>query len=112
MWNELPALSDVAAASLAVGVLFLARFALALRRLRADSGLRGGGMRHAWGVRFAGSFGTEHEPERRHAARQLGIGLVFLSIAVALYGWLVSVSVLRPILAEGGLVALGRRIVT
>ncbi len=107
MRNELPALADLAAAALTVGVLFVARFAFALRRLRMGGEGPGGTIRNAWGVRTAGYFGDDREPERRHASRQLTIGFAFLAVALALYGWLVSASVLEPFLAQGGLACLG-----
>lgn len=89
MSNQLPALADVAAAALAVGLLFCLRFALALRRLRAQSGRTGGNVGNAWGTREATHFGVEREPERRHALRQLSVGSALLVVALLLYGWLV-----------------------
>lgn len=88
MSSELPALADVAAAALAVGLLFCARFALALRRLRSEAGDTGGSARNLWNVREAGRFGADREPERRHALRQGIMGLAFLAAALLVYGWL------------------------
>lgn len=103
MPDALPSISDIAAAALAIGLLFLARFALALRRLRVEGRPYGGSVGDLWGSRRVDFFGAEREPERRHAVRQFGLGIVFLAVALALYGWLVSSSVLLPFLMQAHL---------
>lgn len=85
---EFPPLSDIATAFVFVGALFLLRFILAVRRLRGDSGQRGPFLAAMAQARIMGSFGDEHEPERRHALRQIYIGFVFLVLGFALLFWL------------------------
>lgn len=86
---EMPAPVDILAAAASVGLLFLVRFALALRRIRGEpsSGWRHGTQ--AWrAVTRPMGYGAALEPNRRHAARQLYVGLFCLSLAAILGAWL------------------------
>ena len=85
---EFPPLSDIAAAFVFVGALFLLRFILALGRLRGESGQTGPFLSEIARARSMGGFGDEHEPEPRHALRQIYIGLIFLALGLALFAWL------------------------
>ncbi|WP_427023403.1 hypothetical protein ACP4J4_12675 [Aureimonas ureilytica] len=92
---DLPPLSDIATAFVFVGALFVLRFLLALRRLRSETGARAGfALSDFARTRRANAFGAEHEPERRHAVRQLYTGLAFLALGVGLFGWLLAASLL------------------
>lgn len=82
---EFPPLSDIATGFVFVGALFLLRFILALRRLRGESGQTGPFLSEMSRARSMGGFGEEHEPERRHAVRQVYIGLIFLTLGLALF---------------------------
>ncbi|WP_136625043.1 hypothetical protein [Aureimonas flava] len=86
---ETPAPTDVLAAVLAVGILFLLRFALALRRMRHELGAQRRDPVPAWrDVTRPMSFGAAMEPNRRHAVRQLVTGLFLLALAAVLGAWL------------------------
>ena len=101
---ELPPLSDIATALVFVGALFVLRFLLALRRLRTESGAKAGfALSDFVQVRWPDAFGPDHEPERRHAARQLFVGLTFLVLGVGLFGWLLALSLLGLAGPRGGL---------
>ena len=85
--SQLPSSDDILLASVLVGALFLVRFALTLRRLRA-------GRASAEPIREAArratvplGFGEEAEPDRRHAVRQLTVGLFFLALGILLAVW-------------------------
>ncbi|WP_416355444.1 hypothetical protein ACLNGM_14380 [Aureimonas phyllosphaerae] len=86
---ETPAPTDLLAAAFAVGVLFLVRFVLALRRIRLELGARWPSEPQAWrGATRPLAFGEAMEPDRRHAMRQLGVGMVCLALAAILALWL------------------------
>ncbi|WP_279479848.1 hypothetical protein [Aureimonas sp. SK2] len=86
---DMPAPTDVLAAAFMVGVLFLVRFALALRRIRSEPGATWQGGVEAWrDVTRPQSYGAAQEPNRRHAARQLYLGLFFLALSAILGMWL------------------------
>lgn len=86
---ETPAPTDLLAAAFAVGVLFLVRFVLALRRIRRELGARWPSEPQAWrGVTRPLAFGEAMEPDRRHAMRQLVVGMFCLALAAILALWL------------------------
>lgn len=85
---EFPPLSDIATAFVFVGLLFFLRFILAVRRLRGESRQAEPFLAAMAHVRIAGSFGDEYEPERRHALRQIYIGVVFWVVGFALLFWI------------------------
>lgn len=86
---DTPAPTDLLAAAFAVGILFLIRFALSLRRIRGELGDRWPSEPQAWrGVTRLHAFGEAMEPNRRHAVRQLGVGLFFVALAAILGLWL------------------------
>ncbi|MEF2072747.1 hypothetical protein [Consotaella aegiceratis] len=82
---ETPSPDSVATLCLVLGLLFLLRCGLVLRRLMD------GGQKHGRGlwqrITKAGGFGADNEPERRLAARQLYIAVVLLSAGLVLFGW-------------------------
>ncbi len=81
--------ADILAASLAVGVLFVVRFALAMRRIRHDVGSAWSGGVEAWrDVARPMAYGAAFEPNRRHALRQLVLGLFFVALSALLGIWL------------------------
>ncbi|HDZ75361.1 MAG TPA: hypothetical protein ENH55_21860 [Aurantimonas coralicida] len=88
---EIPPLDTVATATLAVGALFLLRYFLAMRRIWKVTGYR---PSFQFGDYFRAmkrdAFGTELEPERRYAARQLVVGVVFIAAGLLLFGWLLA----------------------
>lgn len=93
---EPPALSDVFLASALVGLLFLVRFVLTMRRHGTAVAPAGETLRER--LRRAvtpGGFGAEREPERRHASRQLVTGSFFLAVGVILGVWLAATGGLR-----------------
>ncbi|MEX6508542.1 hypothetical protein [Jiella sp. M17.18] len=87
--TEIPPLSSIAAAATLVGLLFLLRYFLAMRRIWKAAGHR---PSFQFGDYFRatkrGAFGEELEPERRYAARQFWFGAVLLVTGLVLYGWL------------------------
>lgn len=87
----MPPLDTVAAATLAVGTLFLLRYFLAMRRIWKEAGHR---PSFQFGDYFRAmkreAFGQELEPERRYAARQLIFGLVFVTTGLLLFAWLLA----------------------
>lgn len=86
---DVPAPTDILAAAFAVGILFLARFALALRRIRGEPDARWQGGLEAWrDATRPMSYGASQEPNRRHAARQLYLGLFFLALSAIVAAWL------------------------
>lgn len=86
---EIPAPTDILAAAFAVGILFLVRFALALRRIRMEPGSGWLPGKQAWrDVTRPLGYGPQLEPNRRHAARQLYLALFFLALAAILAVWL------------------------
>lgn len=100
--SEIPPASDIALALVVVGALFLLRFLLAVRRLRAASGQEGVPLLAA--ARAATrpqAFGADREPERRHAMRQFIAGLVFGLFGLLLSSWLLVASVLGPFFSRG-----------
>lgn len=86
---EPPAPADLLAAAFAVGLLFLLRFVLALRRIRHELGANWRGGVEAWrDATRPMAYGAALEPNRRHAARQLTVGLFCLALALVLAIWL------------------------
>ncbi|KTQ95192.1 hypothetical protein NS226_13550 [Aureimonas ureilytica] len=85
---KFPPLADIATAFVFVGLLFFLRFILAVRRLRGESRQAEPFLAAMAHVRIAGSFGDEYEPERRHALRQIYIGVVFWVVGFALLFWI------------------------
>ncbi|WP_185982790.1 hypothetical protein [Aureimonas mangrovi] len=94
--SELPTVEDLALVAGVLGLLFLMRFALALRRMRVEAGEPVDILADARHVRLAGAFGEKREPERRHAARQLLLGLVFAFAGLAIAGGMLVADVLAP----------------
>ena len=88
---EVPPLDSIAAAAVAVGALFLLRYALVMRRIWKGAG-------HAPSFQFGdyframkpGAFGEKFEPERRYAKRQLVLGTVLAGIGLLLFAWLLA----------------------
>lgn len=95
--SELPSFQDILLASLLVGVLFLLRFALTLRRLRsgraAVESVREAVRRSTTPL----GYGEDAEPDRRHAVRQLSVGLFFLALGLLLGLWSIASPVLVPL---------------
>ncbi len=116
---EIPAPTDILAAAFMIGLLFLVRCGLALRRIRQELGAEWTSRAQAWrDVTRPMSYGAALEPDRRHAVRQLAVGLFFLALSAilavwlagaALFGWPVPGSPMTAGLQGGptGAIALG-----
>ncbi|WP_062117074.1 hypothetical protein [Aureimonas sp. AU40] len=104
MPTDLPPLTDIVSAFVFAGALFVLRFQLALHRLRRESGMRTGfDLADFARVRRQGTFGEAHEPERRHAARQLYVGFAFLVIGLGLFAWHLAQPLWSPAMPGPGL---------
>ena len=99
---EIPALCDVASACSLVGVLFIVRHVVAMRRIWAVDGWPRA-VRDVWRASRTGAYGPEFEPDRRHAARQLYVGLIFLAVGLLLFAGILAQAVLGPVFVEAGL---------
>lgn len=88
---EIPPLDSMAIAFTAVGLLFLLRYFLAMRRIWKAVGYR---PSFQFGDFFRATrheaFGPDLEPERRYAARQLMIGSGMLLTGLVLFAWLLA----------------------
>ncbi|KQT86218.1 hypothetical protein ASG48_06525 [Aurantimonas sp. Leaf443] len=81
---EIPPLPQLAQGAALVGLLFLLRLYLALRRIAGARGTRVS-FADVTAVRVENAFGRENEPDRRYAARQLAVATVLLVLAAILY---------------------------
>ncbi|MFD2238567.1 hypothetical protein [Aureimonas populi] len=95
---ELPSAPEVALTLLVVGLLFLVRFVLAIRRLEPQGGQPI--LQQCRRVSRPCAFGADLEPERRHALRQLVTGIAVSGAGLAFGGWLLLSSVLGPFFAQ------------
>ncbi|WP_062202814.1 hypothetical protein [Aureimonas sp. AU12] len=101
---EIPAISDIASAAVLVGALFVVRYLVAMRRIWMTVGRpRGFVIADYWRATQVLAFGPEFEPDRRHAARQLYVGLAFLALGLVLFAWLLTLEVLGPFFVKGNL---------
>ncbi|KAA0970590.1 hypothetical protein FPY71_08810 [Aureimonas fodinaquatilis] len=99
----IPPAGDIAMAATVVGILFLVRFMLTLRRIRAATG------RQTKTTMLADStlitrplaFGRDAEPERRHALRQFTVGAVFTACGLLLASWVVISGLVSPLVQRG-----------
>lgn len=88
---EIPPLDSVATASLFVGLLFVLRYFLAMRRIWLEVGRpRGFVFGDYFRATKPGAYGTELEPNRRYAVRQLYLAAFFLGAALLLFAWLLA----------------------
>lgn len=102
---EIPPLDQLALGGLVVGVLFVLRLVLAVRRLREEADGRAGfSAQDLKRVRQAGSYGADLEPNRRYALRQLLSAALFLAVGLVLAAWLAVAHFVGPI-GLGGLSA-------
>lgn len=97
----IPPAGDIAMAATVVGVLFLVRFLLTLRRIRAAEGRASTMWADLGLVTRPLAFGRAAEPDRRHAMRQFVVGAVFTACGLSISAWLVVSSVLAPIVQRG-----------
>nr|BAT28237.1 hypothetical protein [Aureimonas frigidaquae] len=97
----IPPLEDIALAAIAVGLLFLVRCLLTIRRIRTELLDRPPFWSDAAAVGRAGAYGPAAEPDRRHAMRQLIFGVVVLSCGLAIAAFLIVTSVLTPFVQRG-----------
>lgn len=85
---ELPQPTDLVGASLLVGILFLVRFVLGVRRILLDGDpSRPLALQTLRDATQPLAFGREFEPNRRHAVRQFFVGAFFLALGLLLLGW-------------------------
>lgn len=99
---EIPALHDIASASSLVGVLFVIRHLVAMRRIWAVDGWPRA-ARDVWRATRTSAYGPAFEPDRRHAARQLYVGLAFLALGLLLFAGILAQAVLGPVFTQAGL---------
>lgn len=86
---EIPPLDQLAIGALIVGVLFVLRLFLAVRRLREEADGRAGfSLDDLARIRQADAYGSGLEPNRRYAVRQLFTALLFLAAGVLFSVWL------------------------
>ena len=103
--TDVPAISDIASAAVLIGVLFVVRYVVALRRIWINAGRpRDFAFTDYRRAMQADAFGSELEPDRRHAARQLYVGLIFLGLGLVLFAGLLTADVLGPFFVKGRLV--------
>ncbi|KHJ54155.1 hypothetical protein LA66_11825 [Aureimonas altamirensis] len=97
----IPPAGDIAMAATVVGVLFLIRFLLTFRRIRAGEPRATTMWADLGQVTQPLAFGRAAEPDRRHAMRQFVVGAVLTACGLAIAGWVVASSVLAPIMQRG-----------
>lgn len=99
---EIPPLDQLALGGLVVGVLFVLRLVLAVRRLREEADGRAGfSTEDLKRVRQAGSYGADLEPNRRYALRQLLSAALFLAVGLGLAAWLAVAHFVGPFALRG-----------
>lgn len=98
--DDLPPVNQLAMAAFVVGILFLLRYYLALRRIRRE-------VRRPQGFKAAddasatarGTDGEDLGPGRRYALRQLVVACLLLGAAILLVGWMLAAGI--PLLPQG-----------
>lgn len=85
----MPAIDSFAEALVLVGLLFALRYFLVMRRIWQRAGRpQGFVFGDYWRATKPGAFGSELEPDRRYAARQLYLALACLVVGLLLAAWL------------------------